>query len=143
MGGVNSGDPVLIFHEEFAGASSKSLAIVVLEIFVSESDGGRTLVAYSSTKLNKIVICKENVLYISNGNSLTWNNEINDAQIQSCLYTLRNFNHSILCSPVRVVNTAHLYYHSVYHIPVNISGEELNSFTCKAFNRKGHSVGSV
>ena len=49
MGGVNSGDPVLIFHEEFAGASSKSLAIVVLEIFVSESDGGRTLVAYSST----------------------------------------------------------------------------------------------
>ena len=48
MGGVNLGDPVPIFHEEFAGASSKSLAIVVLEIFASESDGGRTLVAYSS-----------------------------------------------------------------------------------------------
>ena len=51
MGGVNVGDPVPIFHEEFAGASSKSLAIVVLEIFASETDGGRTLVAYSS-KLN-------------------------------------------------------------------------------------------
>ena len=48
MGGVDSGDPVPNFHEEFAGASSKSLAIVVLEIFASESDGGRTLVAYST-----------------------------------------------------------------------------------------------
>ena len=48
MGGVNVGDLVPIFHEEVAGASSKSRAIVVLEIFVSESDGGRTLVAYSS-----------------------------------------------------------------------------------------------
>ena len=47
MGGVNLGDPVPNFNEEFAGASSKSLAIVVLEIFVSESDGGRTLMAYS------------------------------------------------------------------------------------------------
>ena len=48
MGGVNLGDPVPNFHKEFAGASSKSQAIVVLEIFASESDGGRTLVAYSS-----------------------------------------------------------------------------------------------
>ena len=47
MGGVNLGDPVPSFHEEFAGASSKSLAIVVLEIFASESDGEQTLVAYS------------------------------------------------------------------------------------------------
>ena len=54
MGGVNSGDPVLIFHQEFAGASSKSLAIVVLEIFVSESDGGRTLMAYSTAKMLKL-----------------------------------------------------------------------------------------
>ena len=46
--GLFQGDPVPNFHEEFAGASSKSLAIVVLEIFASESDGGRTLVAYSS-----------------------------------------------------------------------------------------------
>ena len=59
MGGVNSGDPVLIFHEEFAGASSKSLAIVVLEIFVSESDGGRTLVAYSTYAIS---------VYVSVGN---------------------------------------------------------------------------
>ena len=40
VGRVNLGDPVLIFHEEFAGATSKSLAIVVLE---TESDGGRDL----------------------------------------------------------------------------------------------------
>ena len=44
MGGAGSGDPVPTFHEKFAGAGSNSLAIVVLEIFTSESDGGQTLV---------------------------------------------------------------------------------------------------
>ena len=43
------GDPVPNVHEVFAGASSKSLAVVVLEILASESDGGRTLVAYSTS----------------------------------------------------------------------------------------------
>ena len=66
MGGVNSGDPVLIFHEEFAGASSKSLAIVVLEIFVSESDGGRTLVAYSTAHASQLPI------QMYDAGSLTW-----------------------------------------------------------------------
>ena len=51
MGGVGSYDPVPNFHEEFVGASSKFLAFLVLEIFASESDGGRTLVAYS--RVNK------------------------------------------------------------------------------------------
>ena len=55
MGGVNLGDPVPIFHEEFAGASSKSLAIVVLEIFVSESDSGGTLVVYSTRR--ELTVC--------------------------------------------------------------------------------------
>ena len=55
--GLIQDDPVPNFHEEFAGASSKSLAIVVLEIFASESDGGRTLVAYSIS----VMIMKINI----------------------------------------------------------------------------------
>ena len=53
MGGVGSDDPVPNFQEEFVGASSKFLAFLVLEIFASESDGGRTLVAYSTVTIGR------------------------------------------------------------------------------------------
>ena len=67
MGGVNLDDPVPNFHEEFTGASTKSLAIVVLEIFMSESDGGRTLVAYSTNIGQKYCI---GIILINNGKHL-------------------------------------------------------------------------
>ena len=93
-----------------------------------------------STKLDKVVIiCSKSFLYITNGNCMTWNNESNEAQVQSCLFTPRNFVNVTLCSTVTgiLISIANHNY-TIYHIiPVNLSGEKLNSFTCKAFNRKG------
>ena len=52
------------------------------------------------------------------------------------LGTLRK---SFLCSDATTVNINdhNNKLKTIHHISVNISGEELNSFTCKAFNRKG------
>ena len=42
------GHPEPTFHVEFVGATLKSISRLILEIFASEIDGGRTLVAYST-----------------------------------------------------------------------------------------------
>ena len=45
------GRPELTFHVESAGATRKCLLLrLILEIFASEIDGGRTLVTYISHK---------------------------------------------------------------------------------------------
>ena len=94
-----------------------------------------------STKLETIVTCTKNLLYIGIGDCMTWNNESNEAQVQHCLFTPRNFVNVTTCSTINLVNNIinidNHNYNTFYHIPVNLSGEKLNSFTCKAFNRKG------
>ena len=92
-----------------------------------------------STKLKFIVTCEKNFLHIYEGNCMTWNNESNEAQVQSCLFTPRNFKKVVLCFDATTVNIndRNNKLKTIHHIPVNISGEELNSFTCRAFNRKG------
>ena len=94
-----------------------------------------------STKLETVVTCTKNLLYIGIGNCMTWNNESNEAQVQNCLFTPMNFANVTICSTINLVNNIinidNHNYNTFYHIPVNLSGQELNSFTCKAFNRKG------
>ena len=86
-----------------------------------------------SNYLNKVIICDRSMLFVRVGNCMTWNDETDDAQIQGCLFTPRTFKD--VCLPISpTLNNMAL---NVYPIPINTSGDELDSITCGPFNRKG------
>ena len=76
------------------------------------------------------VLCKKTFLHISNY-CMTWNNLTNEAEILRCLFTIKDIKPK--CYTDKTDGTYHL---EMYHVPINMSGEALNSFTCKRFNRQ-------
>ena len=76
------------------------------------------------------VLCEKNFLGISHY-CMTWNNLTNEAEILMCLFTIKDIKPK--CDTHK---TDHTYYPEMYHVPLNISGEVLNSFTCNIFNRQ-------
>ena len=83
-----------------------------------------------SDKLRSIVKCNGDLLSIRYGYCLTWNNSTNSAEIHRCLLDYWDRN-SFVC--IR-------HYSSVYHLPVNISGMELDYVTCQKLNNRQGSL---
>ena len=80
--------------------------------------------------LNGHILCEKNFLLTTNDCSMTWNNLTNEVEIITYPFTARG-------KPKCYVNiTDGRYQFEMYHVPINISGEALNSFTCKKFNRQ-------
>ena len=83
-----------------------------------------------SDKLDSIINCNGDLLSIQYGYCLTWNNSTNSAEIHRCLLDYWDRN-SIVCIG---------HCSSVYHVPVNISGMELNYLTCQKLNNRQGSL---
>ena len=83
-------------------------------------------------KRNLHVFCEKNFLLISYYYRLTWNNLTNEAEILTYPFTTRDIKPKCYLSKTDRI----IYHRDMYHIPINMSGEALNSFTCKIFNRQ-------
>ena len=86
-----------------------------------------------SRYLNNFIDCDRSMLFVHLGNCMTWNNETDDAQIQCCLFTPQTFKD--VCLPI--YPTLSNIALTAYPIPINTSGDEFDSITCRPFNRKG------
>ena len=82
------------------------------------------------TKLNTLISCSDDLLYVQYGYCLTWNNSTNSAEIHRCLLDHWEFNGTCTGSHL---NTFHI-------IPTNISGKELNYLTCETLNNRQGSL---
>ena len=80
-------------------------------------------------KINGIVICEVDLLYIQQDYCLTWNNSTDSAEIHRCLLDHWDTN-SVCIRPLQ----------SFYHISTNISGMELNYLSCKRLNNRQNSL---
>ena len=72
--------------------------------------------------LSGVITCDKDSIYIENGYCLTWNNLTKNEELHRCLLTHWTFSH-----------TGKGYY----RIPMDVTGQELNSMMCQHFNRQG------
>ena len=84
--------------------------------------GGHTT-CVCGAKFNDTITCDDNLLYVQHDYCLTWNNSTISTEIHRCL----------LDHPDTLCTGHHL---NTYHVPINISGMELNYLTCQKLNNR-------
>ena len=118
---------VSIISSVYSVKFNQTRSCPIWHIPIEDHSGHTTCVC--GAKFNHTITCDGNLLYIQRDYCLTWNNSTFSAEIHRCLFDHWDING--MC-------TGH--HMNTYHVPINISGMELNYLTCQKLNNRQGSL---